>query len=184
MGLPVDRIGVNLFPTQAHDPALPGDVEGALSACGLPPGALELEITENAAFNFGEPSPPLQKLHDMGVKLAFDDFGTGYASLNYLAHFPVSRIKVDRCFVAKIADGTNDATVVRSLIATAHNLGLKVIAEGVETEAQAAFLLQEGCEEAQGFLYSKPLPESEFEQYVRAASAPGRSEVHRAASVS
>jgi EAL domain-containing protein (putative c-di-GMP-specific phosphodiesterase class I) len=106
------------------------------------------------------------------VKLAFDDFGTGYASLNYLTRFPVSRIKIDRCFVAKITDGSNDATIVKSLIAMAHNLGLKVIAEGVETEAQAAFLVQEGCEEAQGFLYSKPLPDAEFERYLVAGELP------------
>jgi diguanylate cyclase (GGDEF)-like protein/PAS domain S-box-containing protein len=168
MGLSVGRIGVNLFPAQAHDPTLLMDVQEALANAGLPADALELEITENAAFNNGEPSPSLQALHEMGVKLAFDDFGTGYASLNYLTRFPVSRIKVDRCFVGKISEGTNDATIVRSLIAMAHNLGLKVIAEGVETEAQAAFLLKEGCEEAQGFLYSKPLAEADFERFARA----------------
>jgi EAL domain-containing protein (putative c-di-GMP-specific phosphodiesterase class I) len=173
MGLPISRIGVNLFPAQAHDPALLIDVEDALREAGLRPDALELEITENAAFNYGEPSPSLQKLHEMGVRLAFDDFGTGYASLNYLTRFPVSRIKIDRGFVGRITEGTNDATIVRSLIAMAHNLGLKVIAEGVETEAQAAFLLKEGCEEAQGFLYSKPLPEIEFERYLQASDSPG-----------
>jgi diguanylate cyclase (GGDEF)-like protein/PAS domain S-box-containing protein len=172
MSLSISRIGVNLFSKQAHDPALVIDVKDALRESGLPPDALELEITETAAFNGGEPSPPLQKVRDMGVKLAFDDFGTGYASLNYLTRFPVSRIKIDRCFVAKIADGTGDATIVKSLIAMAHNLGLKVIAEGVETEAQAAFLLKEGCEEAQGFLYSKPLPEAAFERYLQASDSP------------
>jgi diguanylate cyclase (GGDEF)-like protein/PAS domain S-box-containing protein len=173
MGLPISRIGVNLFPAQAHDQALLIDVENALLDSGLQPDALELEITENAAFNYGEPSPSLQKLHEMGVRLAFDDFGTGYASLNYLTRFPVSRIKIDRGFIGKITDRTNDATIVRSLIAMAHNLGLKVIAEGVETEAQAAFLLKEGCEKAQGFLYSKPLPEAEFERYLQAGDLPG-----------
>jgi diguanylate cyclase (GGDEF)-like protein/PAS domain S-box-containing protein len=171
-GLPIGRIGVNLFPAQAHDQTLLADVEDALREFGLPPDALELEITENVAFNHGEPSPALQKLHEMGVTLAFDDFGTGYASLNYLTRFPVSRIKIDRCFVTKITDGSNDATIVKSLIAMAHNLGLKVIAEGVETEAQAAFLVQEGCEEAQGFLYSKPLPDAEFERYLSAGESP------------
>jgi diguanylate cyclase (GGDEF)-like protein/PAS domain S-box-containing protein len=173
-GLPIRRIGVNLFPIQAHDQTLLADVEDALREFGLPPEALELEITENVAFNHGEPSPALQKLHEMGVKLAFDDFGTGYASLNYLTRFPVSRIKIDRCFVAKCTDGSNDATIVKSLIAMAHNLGLKVIAEGVETEAQAAFLMQEGCEEAQGFLYSKPLPDAEFERYLSTRESPRR----------
>jgi diguanylate cyclase (GGDEF)-like protein/PAS domain S-box-containing protein len=172
MGLPVERIAVNLFPAQAHDPALSNDVADALRNSGLPMDALELEITEDAVFSNGEPSPSLQALHEMGVRLAFDDFGTGYASLNYLTRFPVSRIKIDRCFVGKITEGTNDATIIRSLIAMAHNLGLTVIAEGVETETQAAFLVKERCEEAQGFLYSKPLPEADFERYLRSGDAP------------
>jgi EAL domain-containing protein (putative c-di-GMP-specific phosphodiesterase class I) len=109
----------------------------------------------------------LLKLHERSVKLAFDDFGTGYASLNYLARFPISHIKVDRSFVGNITDNAEDAAIVRSLIAMAHNLDLDVIAEGVETDAQAAFLLDERCQEAQGFLYAKPLPADEFESYLR-----------------
>ena len=181
MGLPIGRVGVNLFPAQAHDRSLLNDVENALRDSDLPTDALELEITENAAFSNGEPSPSLQRLHEIGVKLAFDDFGTGYASLNYLTRFPVSQIKIDRCFVAKVTEDTSDATIVRSLIAMAHNLGLKVIAEGVETEAQAEFLLKEGCEEAQGFLYSRPLAEADFERYLRDGNSPG---LDRAAALS
>ena len=90
------------------------------------------------------------------MRLAFDDFGTGYASLNYLTRFPVSRIKIDRSFIGKLTENAEDAAIVRSLIAMAHNLELEVIAEGVETSAQAALLLAEGCQEAQGFLYSEP----------------------------
>ncbi len=167
MGLPLSRVAVNLFPNQARDDALPKDVEEALAATGLPAEALELEITEYAAFNYEDPTGPLLKLQEKGVRLAFDDFGTGYASLNYLTRFPVSRIKIDRSFVGKITENAEDAAIVRSLIAMAHNLELEVIAEGVETHAQAAFLLNERCQEAQGFLYSKPLPAQDFEAYLR-----------------
>jgi diguanylate cyclase (GGDEF)-like protein/PAS domain S-box-containing protein len=166
-GLPLVRVAANLFPSQAHDESLVKDVEDALQAAGLPAEALELEITEYAAFNYEDPTGPLLKLHEKGVRLAFDDFGTGYASLNYLTRFPVSRIKIDRSFVGRITDNAEDSAIVRSLIAMAHNLELEVIAEGVETAAQAAFLLNERCQEAQGFLYSMPLPAEEFEAYLR-----------------
>jgi EAL domain-containing protein (putative c-di-GMP-specific phosphodiesterase class I) len=109
----------------------------------------------------------LQKLDEMGVAIAFDDFGTGYASLSYLTRFPLSRIKIDRSFVAKITDNAEDAAIVRSLIAMAHNLSLRVIAEGVETNAQRTFLLKEQCEEAQGYLFAKPLPAPNFETYLK-----------------
>jgi EAL domain-containing protein (putative c-di-GMP-specific phosphodiesterase class I) len=111
------------------------------------------------------------------VNIAFDDFGTGYASLSYLTRFPLSRIKIDRSFVRKVTDGAEDAAIVRSLIAIAHNLGLKVTAEGVETQAQAAFLLREQCDEAQGFLYAQPLAAAEFEAYLKQQSAPLRERV-------
>jgi diguanylate cyclase (GGDEF)-like protein/PAS domain S-box-containing protein len=166
MGLPLARVAVNLFPVQAYDEMLPKDVAAALEDFGLRADALELEITENAALT-REDSTVLQSLHDQGVKLAFDDFGTGYASLSYLTRFPLSRIKIDRSFVGKITQDAQDAAIVRSLIVMAHNLDLGVIAEGVETAQQAEFLLREGCEEAQGFLYSKPLPAGEFEAYLR-----------------
>jgi diguanylate cyclase (GGDEF)-like protein/PAS domain S-box-containing protein len=167
-GLPLGRIGVNLFPTQLHGDALLKDIEDALRESGLPAPALELEITENVALNYEAAIEPLQKLADLGVKLAFDDFGTGHASLSYLTRFPLSRIKIDRSFVHNITDNAEHAAIVRSLIAMAHNLNLEVIAEGVETQAQAAFLLKESCEEAQGFLYAKPLPADEFEAFLRA----------------
>ncbi len=151
-------------PARATIPCCMTSIE-ALRDTGLPADALELEITENVALDF-EDAAVLQKIHDRGIKLAFDDFGTGYASLSYLTRFPLSRIKIDRSFIGKITDDAGDAAIVRSLIAMAHNLGLEVIAEGVETNAQAAFLLNHKCEEAQGYLYSKPLPAAEFEAYL------------------
>jgi diguanylate cyclase (GGDEF)-like protein/PAS domain S-box-containing protein len=171
-GLALGRIGVNLFPAQLGDDALLTDIDEVLQMTGLPAGTLELEITENVALNF-EDAEVLQKLRDKGLMLAFDDFGTGYASLSYLTRFPLARIKIDRSFVAKITDDTGDAAIVRSLIAMAHNLGLEVIAEGVETRAQAEFLLKEHCEEAQGFLYGRPLPAAEFEALLRSRHVAG-----------
>jgi diguanylate cyclase (GGDEF)-like protein/PAS domain S-box-containing protein len=167
MGLSLNRIGINLFPSQCRDPALLLDIEGALQMSGLPPDILELEISETFALNNDDVILPLQQLHDRGIKLAFDDFGTGYASLSYLTKFPVSRIKIDCSFIAKVTDDAENAAIVRSLIAMAHNLKLGIIAEGVETEAQARFLAEERCEEAQGFLYAKPLSAADFEAYLR-----------------
>jgi diguanylate cyclase (GGDEF)-like protein/PAS domain S-box-containing protein len=175
MGLPLERIAVNLFPTQLYGDGLLKDVEDALRISGLPAEALELEITENIALNYEDAIEPLQKLSAQGVRLAFDDFGTGYASLSYLTRFPLSRIKIDRSFVQHITDNPEHAAIVRALIAMAHNLGLEVIAEGVETEAQAAFLLAERCQEAQGFLYAKPLPAAAFEDYLRNRRLVGQS---------
>ena len=166
-GLALNRIGVNLFPDQAHDPDLIREVADVLAASGLNPGALELEITENAALNIEDPNATLRKVQDLGVRLAFDDFGTGYASLNHLTRFPIWRIKIDRTFVARITNSAEDAAIVRSLIAMAHNLGLRVVAEGVETEAQAAFLLKESCEEAQGYLFGRPVAAADFATYLR-----------------
>ncbi len=167
MGLSLNRIGINLFPTQSRDPGLLAVVEAALQMSGLPADILELEISETFALNHDDAIMPLQELHNRGIKLAFDDFGTGYASLSYLTKFPVSRIKIDRSFIAKVIDDAENAAIVRSLIAMAHNLGLGIIAEGVETQAQARFLLEERCEEAQGFLYAEPLSAADFEAYLR-----------------
>jgi diguanylate cyclase (GGDEF)-like protein/PAS domain S-box-containing protein len=174
-GLAISRIGVNLFPTQLGDKSLLRDIDEALRATGLPASALELEITENVALNFRD-AAVLQQLREKGIKLAFDDFGTGYASLSSLTRFPLSRIKIDRSFIGKITDNAGDAAIVRSLIAMAHNLGLEVIAEGVETTAQAALLVNEKCEEAQGYLYAKPLPAAEFEGFLRAHRLAGAAE--------
>jgi EAL domain-containing protein (putative c-di-GMP-specific phosphodiesterase class I) len=167
-GLPPIRIGVNLFPGQFHGGTLLADVETALRLSGLPAEYLEIEITENIALAHDDATlAPLRALRAAGVKLAFDDFGTGYASLSYLTRYPLSRIKIDQSFVRKIADNPSreDTAIIRSIIVMAHNLGLEVIAEGVETAAQAAFLRAEKCEEVQGFLYSKPLPLADFERF-------------------
>ncbi len=139
---------------------------------GLPAEALEIEITEDIALGEQEESlEVLRLLRARGIKLAFDDFGTGYASLSYLARYPLNRLKIDQSFVRKIAVGSTpeDTAIIRSIIVMAHNLGLEVIAEGVETSIQAAFLRAEKCDELQGYLYARPLPAAEFEAYLEAA---------------
>jgi len=169
MGLPPIRMGVNLFPAQ-FTKTLQGEVEGALMKSGLPADALELEITENIALGKDEAMlAPLRALRAQGVGLAFDDFGTGFASLIYLRRYPLTRIKIDQSFIRKITDRSlpKDTALTRSIILMAHNLDLEVIAEGVETADQEAFLRAEKCEEVQGYLHAKPLPAMEFEKYLR-----------------
>ena len=171
-GLPPIRMGVNLFPVQFRNGSLLQDVEHALSESGLPPEALELEITENIALGREEGTlSPLKALRAKGIGIAFDDFGTGYASLSYLTRYPLTRIKIDRSFIQKIGmqSAGEDTAIVRSILVMGRNLRLEVIAEGVETTAQADFLRSEGCHELQGFLFSKPLPSGAFESYLRSS---------------
>jgi diguanylate cyclase (GGDEF)-like protein/PAS domain S-box-containing protein len=170
-GLRPTRVAVNLFPSQFHSPSFVAELEEVLAATGLPPDSLEVEITENIALHRNAATlAPLRRLRDLGVHIALDDFGTGYASLSFLTQMPLTRIKIDQSFVRGLPNDHKLVAIVRSLIAMAHNLGLGVIAEGVETVAQAKFLRSEGCDEAQGFLFAKPLTASAFEALLRAAS--------------
>jgi EAL domain-containing protein (putative c-di-GMP-specific phosphodiesterase class I) len=162
-------MGVNLFPAQFRNGSLVQDVEQALAESGLPAEALELEITENIALGREEETlPSLESLRARGVAIAFDDFGTGYASLSCLTRYPLTRIKIDRSFIQKIdaQSPLEESAIVRSIIMMGRNLGLDVTAEGVETAAQADFLGAEGCAELQGFLFSRPLPADAFERYI------------------
>lgn len=182
-GLPL-RIGVNLFPTQFHGDKLLDEIDEALRDSRLPAEALEVEITENIALGQEEATLDLLRtLRAKGVNLAFDDFGTGYASLSYLARYPLTRIKIDQTFVRKISAACTpgETAIVRSIIAMAHNLGLQVIAEGVETAAQAAFLRGEQCEELQGYFYAKPMMAGDLAAYLRSNRGPalGSFDQHR-----
>ena len=149
-------VAVNLSPRQFNDPRLADHVARALKDSGLPPRMLELEITESTAMQQTDATlAALQGLKALGVSIAIDDFGTGYSSLAYLRRFPVDRLKIDRTFVADI--GVDDpSAIVPAIIALAHALGLRVVAEGVETEAQRRFLESCGCDYLQGFLLGKP----------------------------
>jgi EAL domain-containing protein (putative c-di-GMP-specific phosphodiesterase class I) len=168
-GTPPLRVAVNLSARQFTQASLVSDVARILDVTGLGPEALELEITESMVM--GNPEQAIQtlrQLKSMGIALAIDDFGTGYSSLGYLKRFPLDHIKIDRSFIKDIPEDNDDATITRTIIAMAHNLRLKVIAEGVETKAQLDFLREHGCDEIQGYYFSRPLPGSEFTALLKA----------------
>ncbi len=157
-------MAVNLSPRQFHD-GLVESVERCLEAAGLEPSALELEITEGLLMNDSETVlPMLRALTDMSVRISVDDFGTGYSSLSYLKRFRLHNLKVDRSFVAGVPEHRDAVAITEAVVAMAHSLGMKVTAEGVETEAQASFLRQIGCDRQQGFLFSQPLEPADYAQ--------------------
>ncbi|SAL87488.1 response regulator receiver modulated diguanylate cyclase/phosphodiesterase [Caballeronia choica] len=160
-GAPDFRIGVNLFGAQFRTNDLASEVFSTLERHGLPPEALELEVTENIGLDHNV-LETLQRLRDCGVGIAFDDFGTGYASLSLLKRYPLSRIKIDRCFVQSMLESERDASVIRAILYMARSFDLETTAEGVETEEQRESLRRLGCEEGQGFLFSRPLPAPQF----------------------
>lgn len=163
-GFATYRMAVNLSAGQFRQPNLAEFVESVLDEIGLAPQFLELEITESILMEDTESTrETLHQLSQLGVGLAVDDFGTGYSSLAYLKRFPISALKIDRSFVSDITNDTNDAAISSAIIAMANSLGLKVIAEGVETKAQMNFLRRQGCHEMQGFYFSEPLPRSKIE---------------------
>lgn len=157
------RIGVNLFSAQFRTGTLAQQVRAILKETGLCPQALELEITENVILRHDEYMlRPLRELRADGVGIAFDDYGTGYASLSMLKHYPVTRLKVDQTFVRAMVDSPPDAAIVRAILYLGSSFKLQVIAEGVETQEQCERLKKKGCLEAQGFLFGKPMPAGEF----------------------
>jgi len=157
-GLGEVQMAVNLSARQLRQPGLAGQVARLLERFALPPELLELEITESAAMEDPEATiRNLRSLKDLGVRLAIDDFGTGYSSLAYLKLFPIDRLKLDRTFVKDIETDPNDAAICAATIGLAHMLNLTLIAEGVETPAQQAFLQRLGCDALQGYLCSRPL---------------------------
>lgn len=162
------RIAVNLSVRQFRQPGLVEDITQTLQEVGLSPEYLELEITESIAMDNVEATvEKLEVLKRMGLQLSIDDFGTGYSSLSYLKRFAIDKLKIDKSFVRDIATDPNDAAIAASTIALAHKMGLKVIAEGVETAEQVAFLREQGCDEVQGFFYGKPMLSGDFERLLQ-----------------
>jgi diguanylate cyclase (GGDEF)-like protein/PAS domain S-box-containing protein len=168
LGFPPIRMAVNLSPRQFQPHSLIKAVRRALDRSGLDPQWLELEITEGMIMrNSEEAIQIMSELKKMGVQLAIDDFGTGYSSLYNLKRFPIHNLKIDRTFIEGLPKDGDDAAIAEVIIAMAKKLGLKVIAEGVENNAQLAFLREQGCDLVQGFMFSKPLPGNEIEQLFR-----------------
>jgi EAL domain-containing protein (putative c-di-GMP-specific phosphodiesterase class I)/CheY-like chemotaxis protein len=167
-GLRAVPVAVNVSARQVETQDLVALTAKILGETGLVPSYLELELTESAVMGNADAFIGLtEKLKGLSVNLAIDDFGTGYSSLSYLKRFLLDRLKIDQSFVRDVVQDPGGAAIVLAVITLAHSLGLSVIAEGVETEAQLNFLRVRGCDEMQGYYFSKPLPAAEFEQLLR-----------------
>ena len=167
-GLSVLTLAVNLSPVQFRDRNLCASVDRVVRKTGLAPSCLELEIIESMLMHDVESAMLIMKeLKQLGIRLAMDDFGTGYSSLSYLKRFPFDKLKIDISFVREVTVDPESAAIARSIIAMGHNLNLSVIAEGVETAGELAYLRSHGCDEMQGFLFSKALPADQFELLLR-----------------
>jgi EAL domain-containing protein (putative c-di-GMP-specific phosphodiesterase class I) len=171
-GLAPMRVSVNLSPSQFRGSGLIHSIRRALDDAGLDPQYLEVELTESAVMSDPEESIAiLEQLSAMGVLVSVDDFGTGYSSMSYLRRLPIDKLKIDRVFINEIVSRPEDASIVRAIVSLAHSLRLKVVAEGVETPAQLDFLKAVGCDEYQGYHFSRPVPSREFERVVREKAA-------------
>jgi diguanylate cyclase (GGDEF)-like protein/PAS domain S-box-containing protein len=170
------RLGVNLSPSQLLTGDLAATVEAVLRDTGFSPSLLELEVTENILLADDDSALKMfRRIQDLGVHIAFDDFGTGYASMTYLKKYPLDRLKIDKSFVCDLQANTDDAAIVRSTISLGKQLGLSVIAEGIEDHATAELLRSMGCEEGQGYYFGRPMPAAEFEQTYLSKCAPANS---------
>jgi diguanylate cyclase (GGDEF)-like protein len=167
-GLAPMRIGINLSACQFRQSLFYRQIESSLQDAALAPGWLELELTESVIMeDIQNSSQVLRDLRHLGVSISLDDFGTGYSSLSLLKRLPINTLKIDRSFVQEIGNDDDSAAIVEAVITLAHSLRLRVIAEGVETREQLDFLAERGCDEAQGFFFTCPLPAAEMEQWLR-----------------
>ncbi len=168
LGLPPLVMAVNLSPRQFKDPALVEVITAALQESGLPAHCLELEITESMIMNsVDQAAQTAAVIKSLGVRLAIDDFGTGYSSLSQLKQFPIDTLKIDRSFIRELPGNQDDQAITDAIISLGKALGVNIVAEGVETAAQEAFLRERGCDEIQGFLYSPPCSADAFVQLFR-----------------
>jgi EAL domain-containing protein (putative c-di-GMP-specific phosphodiesterase class I) len=164
-------MNVNISARQFREHDFGTCVQQILRDTGLPPKRLQLEITESAYISGDAGMRNVKALKELGIALSIDDFGTGYSALGYLKHLPVDALKIDRSFVADISSDAADQAIVRAIIAVAKNLGLDVVAEGVECEEQALLLRRLGCTHLQGFYYGRPLLREELDLYLQADRA-------------
>jgi len=170
------RMAINLSTVQLHHAELPRVVHNLMQVYRLPPRSLELEVTETGLMeDITTAAQHLLSLRRSGALIAIDDFGTGYSSLSYLKSLPLDKIKIDKSFVQDLLDDEDDATIVRAIIQLGKSLGMQVIAEGVETAEQEAYIIAQGCHEGQGYLYSKPLASRELTLYLKQARRVGAS---------
>jgi EAL domain-containing protein (putative c-di-GMP-specific phosphodiesterase class I) len=168
-GIVTGPVAVNVSAIQFRQSDFIAVVTCALQASGLEPGGLELEVTESVVMGGAqEVVDKLETLHTLGVRLAIDDFGTGYSSLSYLRRFPAQRLKIDQSFVRDLPQDADAAAIARAVVSLGRSLGMSAIAEGVETEQQAAFLRSIGCAEAQGYLYARPMSARALEAWLEA----------------
>ncbi|MCK5374082.1 MAG: EAL domain-containing protein [Alphaproteobacteria bacterium] len=162
------RFAINVSGNQFVHGDICNDVSRALDETGIAPNRIELEVTESVFMDDIEHTVSiLHALHSKGVELAIDDFGTGYSSLSYLSQFPIDRLKIDQSFIRNALNDKDNASIARTIINLGHSLDLKVIAEGVETKAHEEFLMQQDCDEVQGFRYSRPVPPEDFIKFVK-----------------
>jgi EAL domain-containing protein (putative c-di-GMP-specific phosphodiesterase class I) len=167
------HLSVNVSAWQIAHPQFVDAIAAQVRATGIEPAALTLELTESALLDdFEAAQRTLYRLSTAGFRLSLDDFGTGYSSLSYLKRLPLDLLKIDQSFVRDVLSDPNDAAIARTVVALAHSLGLGVIAEGVETEGQRAFLAANGCDWCQGYLFSRPLPAHELLDYLGTRSEP------------
>ncbi len=162
-GYTVPKISINVSPRQLEDSNFINYIETLINDYSIDTGLIEFEITETFIMNDPENSIEiLRKISEMGISMSIDDFGTGYSSLSYLKKLPIQKLKIDQTFVKDLPSDKDDIAIVKSIINLANNMNLETIAEGVETSEQEDFLINNGCVNVQGYLYSKPLEEKDL----------------------